>query len=132
METYKSYQKLKKPSWAPPTWLFGPVWTVLYILIAIAFGHILLMVLSKSTSAIILVPIVLNLIFNFSFTPLQFGLKNNFLALIDVFLILATLIWAIVWIEPVSHLAFYLLLPYLIWVLIATSLQISVTYLNRK
>jgi translocator protein len=128
---YNWYQQLKKPSWAPPSWLFGPVWTVLYILIAISFGKVFIMAFQKSIPLIVVLPFVLNLIFNFAFTPIQFGLKKNLLAAVDIFMVLITLIWTMVAIYPYVGWVFYLLIPYLIWVCIATALQLSVTYLNK-
>jgi len=76
-------------------------------------------------------PFVLNLIFNFSFTYLQFGLKNNYLAAVDIVLVLATLIWAIVAIYPHTRWVAYAQVPYLLWVAFATALQLTITYLNR-
>ncbi len=76
-------------------------------------------------------PFVLNLIFNFYFTPLQFGLKNNLLSAIDILLVLVTLIWAMVVIYPYARWIAYIQIPYLLWVLFATALQLSITYLNK-
>lgn len=130
MDTQKWYKKLKKPSWAPPTWVFGPVWTFLYILIAISFGKVFLMVLNGEVTPAILLPFVLNLFVNFIFTPIQFGLKNNFLAAVDVVLVWVTIVWIIFTIYPILPWVAYLQAPYLIWVSIATILQLTVTYLN--
>lgn len=76
-------------------------------------------------------PFVLNLIFNFIFTYLQFELKNNFLAGIDILLVLSTLIWAMVAIYPYFKWVTYIQIPYLLWVSFATILQLTITYLNR-
>ena len=124
------YATLTKPSWAPPSYLFGPVWTVLYIGIAVSFGMVFYRVLTKQIPALIALPFVLNLIFNFSFTPLQFGLQSNVLAAIDILLVLSTLIWAMWSIYPYSHGLAYAQIPYLLWVSFATVLQLTVTYLN--
>ena len=129
--TYNWYSQLVKPSWAPPSWIFGPVWTVLYILIAVSFGKVFLLVWQKKILFIVALPFILNLIFNFAFTPLQFGLKSNFLAAIDILLVLVTLIWAMVAIYPHSRWIAYLQIPYLLWVSFATVLQLTITYLNR-
>ena len=129
--TYEWYQQLNKPFWAPPAYLFGPVWTCLYILIAISFGKVFLMVWQKQIALIVALPFILNLIFNFAFTPIQFGLRNNFLASVDVLLVLITLIWAIVAIYPHAKWIAYLQIPYLLWVAFATVLQLTVTYLNK-
>jgi tryptophan-rich sensory protein len=83
---------LIKPSWSPPSWLFGPVWTVLYFIITISFGTVFYKAYTKELPWIFVLPFALNLLFNFLFTPLQFGLKNNFLAAIDILLVLATLL----------------------------------------
>ena len=131
MPTYTWYQQLIKPSWAPPAWLFGPAWTVLYILIAISFGKVFLMTWQKRIPLIIALPFALNLIFNFAFTPLQFGLRSNLLASVDILLVLGTLVWAMVSIFPFARWIAYIQIPYLLWVLFATVLQLTVTYLNR-
>ncbi len=129
--TYNWYQQLIKPSWAPPSFLFGPVWTVLYILIVISFGKVFLMAFQKQIPMVVILPFVLNLIFNFAFTPIQFGLKNNFLASIDILLVLITLIWAMVAIYPHVRWITYIQIPYLLWVSFATILQLAITYLNK-
>ncbi len=129
--TYNWYQQLIKSSWAPPSFLFGPVWTVLYILIVISFGKVFLMAFQKQIPMVVILPFVLNLIFNFAFTPIQFGLKNNFLASIDILLVLITLIWAMVAIYPHVRWITYIQIPYLLWVSFATILQLAITYLNK-
>lgn len=131
MNTYNWYSQLVKPSWSPPAWLFGPAWTFLYILIFISFGKVFLMAWQKQITLLVALPFVLNLIFNFAFTPLQFGLKNNLLAAIDILLILGTLIWAMAAIYPHTRWIAYIQIPYLFWVSFATVLQLTITYLNR-
>ena len=130
MNAYGSYQKLIKPRWAPPAYLFGPVWTFLYILIAISFGAVFFMAARGDIAPIIIFPFILNLIFNFSFTYFQFKLKNNLLAAIDVLLVLFTLIWAMTVIFPFASWITYTNIPYLLWVFFATILQLTVTILN--
>jgi tryptophan-rich sensory protein len=131
MNNYNWYSQLIKPSWSPPAWLFGPVWTFLYILIAISFGKVFLLFFQKKVSFIVVLPFILNLIFNFAFTPLQFGLKNNLLAAVDVILVLGTLIWAIIAIYPHARWVAYIQIPYLFWVSFAAVLQLTITYLNK-
>jgi len=129
--TYTWYQQLVKPSWAPPSFLFGPVWTVLYLLIAISFGKVFLMAFQKQIPMIVILPFVLNIIFNIAFTPIQFGLRNNLLASIDIVLILLTIIWAIIAIYPHTRWIAYAQVPYLLWVSFATVLQFIITWLNK-
>lgn len=130
MNAYNWYSQLIKPFWAPPSWLFGPVWTFLYVLIAVSFGKVFLLAFQKRIPLFVALPFILNLIFNFAFTPLQFGLKNNLLAAIDILLVLGTLIWAMTAIHPRARWIAYLQIPYLLWVSFATILQLTVTYLN--
>ena len=131
MQTYTWYSKLIKPSWAPPSWLFGPVWSVLYILIFISFGTVFYKVFTRELPAIIALPFALNLLFNIIFSPIQFTLQNNYLAAIDIALVLITLIWAMVAIYPHIKWVALINIPYLLWVCFATVLQFTVTYLNR-
>ncbi|MES2437021.1 MAG: TspO/MBR family protein [Patescibacteria group bacterium] len=131
MRTYEWYQALLKPSWAPPSWLFGPVWSVLYTLIAISYGYVGYLYFTKKIPFIVVLPFILNLIFNFIFTPLQFGLRNNLLASIDIVLVLGTLIWALIAIYPYVKWVSFINIPYLAWVSFATVLQITITYLNK-
>jgi len=89
------------------------------------------MFIKKQIPFLTLLPFILNIIFNLSFTPLQFGLKNNILAAIDILFVLFTLIWAIIAIHPYARWIAYIQIPYLLWVSFATVLQLSITYLNR-
>lgn len=124
------YTSLIKPEWAPPSWIFGPAWTFLYALMAISFGFIFYKYIKGEIKGNFALPFVLNLIFNFLFSPIQFVLQNNILAALDILLVLFTLIWLIKiswkkypWVAIIN-------LPYLAWVSFATALQITITYLN--
>jgi tryptophan-rich sensory protein len=130
MENYTKYQEFIKPDWAPPAWLFGPVWTVLYVLIFISFSYVFYQYLKGKVSFKFILPFILNLLFNLIFTPIQFGLENNLLAFADIVLVLVTLVWIIKsswkkysWVSVMN-------IPYLLWVSFATFLQATVTYLN--
>jgi len=128
---YSWYATQLKPFFAPPAWIFGPVWTVLYVIIAITFIRVIYLGFRKVIPVGVVIPFVLNLAFNFLFSPIQFGLQNNYLAATDIILVLATLIWAIVAIKPYSRSLAYAQTPYLLWVIFATVLQLSVTWLNN-
>ena len=133
---YNWYSTLIKPTWAPPSWLFGPVWTLLYAIIAITYGTVFYKIIKGDLPRTLAIPFILNLVFNFSFTYFQFGLKNNILASIDILLVLGTLIWLVSqklpsvggadlnWIR-------YANIPYLLWVSFATVLQLTITILNK-
>lgn len=128
--TYTWYNTLIKPDWAPPSWLFGPVWSVLYLIIFITYGAVLYAVYKKKLSPHILVPFAFNLVSNFSFTYFQFWLKNNILATLDILLVVATLVWVFMVIHKKMRWIMLANIPYLLWVLFATVLQITITYLN--
>ncbi|MDO9402527.1 MAG: TspO/MBR family protein [Polaromonas sp.] len=125
------YAQLAKPFFAPPASVFGPVWTVLYIVIAISFGYVLLQTLKGRLPFTTLLPFLLNLIFNAAYTPIQFGLKNNLLASVDILLVLSTLVWLMVAIWNRIRWVALVNIPYLLWVAFATVLQLSITWMNR-
>jgi tryptophan-rich sensory protein len=131
MTTYDWYQELLKPSWAPPSWIFGPVWTVLYILMAVSFGAVFYRCATGRLAWTVAMPFVLNIIFNLAFTPLQFGLRNNLLAAVDILLVLSTLVWALWSIRPILSWVTLANIPYLLWVSFATVLQLTITWMNR-
>lgn len=129
-KTYTQYADYIKPSFSPPAWIFGPVWSVLYILIAISFGYVFMKVYQGQIPKIVALPFIINLIANASFTPVQFGLNNLPLASLVIVIVLVTLMWAMWAIWPHAPWVAYMQIPYLLWVLFATVLQLSVTYLN--
>jgi tryptophan-rich sensory protein len=123
------YARLEKPSWAPPGWLFGPVWTVLYALMGIAAWLIAGKTGSASRTPIILWSVQLGL--NATWTPVFFGLRAPGLALVNIvllwFAILAT-VTAFFSRRPAAGL---LLVPYLGWVSFATALNFAIWRRNR-
>lgn len=131
-DTYHWYAQLQKPSWAPPRWVFGPVWTALYIGIAISFGAVFVTAAGSNMPFVVVLPFILNLVFNFAYTPIQFGLRNNLLAAIDVVLVWGTLIWACIAIYPYLLWVVFANIAYFLWVTFASVLQITIAYLNNK
>ena len=124
------YARLKKPAWAPSEPVFGQVWSILYPII---FGVNIYVVYLVSTGKIswrVALPFWINLALNFLFTPLQFGLRNQILSSIDIILVFLTVIWCMVAIWPHNKWVALLFVPYLIWVAIASVLQINITLLN--
>lgn len=130
MNTYTEYTTYIKPDWAPPAWLFGPVWTILYAVIAVSFGYIIYKWWKGGISWKMVLPFKLNLLFNLLFTPIQFGLQNNTLAAVDILLILGTLLWSMTIIWKKYTWVALVNVPYLAWVSFATVLQLTITYLN--
>lgn len=129
-QEYTTYTEWLLPTWAPPAWLFGPVWAFLYVVILLSFGYVFYKIYKGDYPKKVALPFILNLVFNFLFTPIQFGLENLWLAALDILLVLGTLTWAIWTIYPYNKNVAYAQIPYLLWVSFATVLQLTITYLN--
>lgn len=108
------------------------MWTILYAVIAASFGTVFYKIATGRLPWVVALPFAFNLIFNFAFTPLQFGLKNNLLAAIDILLVLLTIIWSFIAIWPQMKWVVYVNMPYLMWVSFASVLQFCITYFNWK
>ena len=124
------YTTLQRPRLTPPDWVFGPVWTVLYVMIAVSIFLFIRRYKSENGYGIYVL-IVLNLIFNLSWTGIFFGLKAPGLALIDIILLDISLVFMIRYFWQGDVVSSILLWPYLIWVLFATYLNASFYILNR-
>ena len=124
------YETLQRPKLTPPDWVFGPVWTVLYVMIAVSIFLFIRKYKSENGYGIYAL-VVLHLIFNFSWTGIFFGLKAPGLALIDILLLDISLVFMIRYFWQADVVSSILLWPYLIWVLFATYLNASFYILNR-
>lgn len=131
MRTYQEfYFSIQKPFFAPPDWVFGVAWGIIYPLIAIAGFYLIYLVYKKQVPKNLLAVFVLNMAANLLFTPIQLGLQPLWPASIDILVILATLTFLEYKIWRYSKLVFILLLPYLLWSAFATALQLAITVLN--
>jgi tryptophan-rich sensory protein len=117
------YKQLEKPPLTPPDWIFGPVWTVLYIMIAVSI-LIWIRYTPRPRSTLIYLVLLVHLVSNFIWTPLFFGLQSPRLALVDIVVLDATLVTLIILFHKTSPLAAFLLVPYLLWVSFATYLNL--------
>lgn len=120
------YRSLNKPSWTPPSWLFAPAWTVLYIMIAVAGW----LVFKAEGGRAALAVWAANLVFNAAWSWLMFGRRQIALALGDALAMLATIVLFIVLAAPVSPAAAWLFVPYLAWVSFAAFLNFTILRLN--
>lgn len=124
------YKTIEKPSFTPPNYIFGPVWTVLYILMGIAAG----MVWSRGTHHIwvktALYHFVFQLLFNALWSLVFFGLESPFWALLVIITLFILILLTIKWFKVVSKKAAYLLIPYALWVLYAMALNFEIWRLN--
>ena len=123
------YATLKQPSWAPPASVFGPVWTLLYISMALA-AWLAWRERTWARARGALGLFVLQLVFNALWSWLFFGWHRGALAFADILLLLALIIATIVSFSRIHTLAAWLLAPYLLWVSFATLLNYSVWRLN--
>jgi benzodiazapine receptor len=124
------YATLNKPSFNPPNYLFGPVWTLLYILMGISLYMIYQTIKSpvRTTSIILFsVQMVLNLSWSFIF----FNAQSPFAALIVIVILWFAILMMIIYFHKLSPAAAYLQIPYLLWVSFATVLNASIWYLNQ-
>lgn len=125
------YSTYIKPWFSPPSWIFGPVWSVLYVLIIISFGYVFLKIYQGEIPKWVAWPFAINIVANLSFTPVQFGLNNLPLASLVIVIVLGSLVWSMWAIWQYAPFITYMQIPYLLWVSFATVLQLSITYLNR-
>jgi len=125
------YATLAKPSFTPPNWVFGPVWTVLYILIGVAAFLVWRKGLASAGVKIARAWFFGQLILNALWTPVFFGLHRIGLALVVIVLLWAAIVATQYRFFRVSHVAGLLLVPYLLWVSFATVLNASLWHLNR-
>ena len=125
------YANLNKPFFNPPGWVFGPVWTVLYILMAISAALVWQKGLDRPKVRIAMGLYLVQLILNALWTPLFFGLEMPLLAFIDIVLLWAGIIFTILAFFRVSKVAASLMVPYLVWTTFAAVLNFSLWYLNR-
>lgn len=125
------YRGLDKPGWRPPDWLFAPVWTMLYLAIAVS-GWLVWREAGFAGAAFPLAVYALQLLLNAAWTPIFFGLRRPDLALVEIAMLWAAIVATIVLFHPVSPTAAWLLVPYLAWVSFASVLNFSVWRRNRE
>jgi benzodiazapine receptor len=122
------YDALEKPSWNPPSWVFGPVWTTLYVLMGVAAWLVWDRHRGAARGALAL--FVVQLAVNAAWSWLFFGLESPGLALIDIIVMWVLIVATIVAFRRLHTLAAMLLLPYLAWVSFATALNFAIWRLN--
>jgi tryptophan-rich sensory protein len=120
------YPGLRKPPWTPPNWVFGPVWTVLYGMMAVAGWLAWRDERSRTTTLVFL----LQLLLNGAWSWLFFGLRRPDLALVGVVLLWLAIVATITAFWKISRLAVILFVPYLAWVTFAAFLNRAVVRLN--
>lgn len=125
------YQGLRKPAWHPPAWIFGPVWTVLYGMIAVAGWRVWLRH-GEAAVGLALSLYAVQLVLNGLWSWLFFGLKRPAWALVDIAGLLGAIAATTVLFRPLDAIAAWLFVPYLLWVAFAACLNFMLWRLNRK
>ncbi|MFJ3786251.1 TspO/MBR family protein [Streptomyces sp. NPDC090093] len=123
-----TYNTLARPSWAPPGWLFGPVWTVLYATIAVAAWLVLRNPQGPTRTAMIWWSV--QLLLNLAWTPLFFAAGEYGLAFLDICLLLAALLTTMTLFARHCRVATLLLIPYALWVTFAAALNLAIWLSN--
>jgi tryptophan-rich sensory protein len=123
------YASLNQPSFNPPNWVFGPVWTTLYIIMGISFYLIWKMEASKERNQAIMIFMV-QLFLNFCWSFFFFYFKMIGLALIDIVALLSMIVLMLVQFYKIKPVVAYINIPYLLWVSFATALNAAYFFLN--
>ena len=122
------YLTLNKPSWNPPSWLFGPVWTTLYVLMGIAC--FLIWKSEHPRKKQVLTLYFLQLFLNSLWSPAFFGAQNPMLGILVIVPMWASILACIIFFRKINTWAAVLMIPYLLWVSFATVLNATIWYLN--
>ncbi|MFC1768622.1 TspO/MBR family protein [Nanoarchaeota archaeon] len=120
------YVDLVKPSFNPPSWLFGPVWTILYMLMGIS----LYLVWIKKVHVKAFVAFGVQMVLNALWSVLFFGLQNTFFAFIEIIFLWMAILVTIYFFYKINKISAYLLIPYILWVSFASVLNLSIYLLN--
>lgn len=125
------YAGLAKPSFNPPNWIFGPVWTALYAMMGVAAYLIYEKGLKRKEVKRALAVFAAQLLLNALWSIVFFGAHMILAAAVVIVLLWAGILASILLFRPISKAAAWLLLPYILWVSFATALNVSLYFLNR-
>lgn len=129
MSAKTEYQALELPAFAPPSWLFGPVWTVLYVMIAVS-GWLVWRRHGVAGAKVELGLYAVQLVLNGLWTPLFFAADLYTVALVDIVVLLGVIGVLIARFRRKDKAAAWLLVPYLVWVAYATALNAAIVFMN--
>lgn len=124
------FQSIEKPSWQPPNWVFGPVWTVLYILMGIAFYLVWKNDDAKNHKRMAITLWLIQLVFNFLWSFIFFKEHQLDWALGEILVLWFFILLTIIYFARISTLAAWLMVPYICWVSFASLLTFSIYELN--
>jgi len=124
------YQTIQKPSWNPPNWIFGPVWTTLYILMGVSLFLIWKSQENKDARQTAVILFSIQLILNFFWSFIFFNQHQVGLALIEIIAMWIAILFTIFAFAKINNTAAWLLVPYISWVSFATILNYTIWKLN--
>lgn len=124
------YVFLNKPSFSPPNWLFGPVWTLLYFMMGISFYLVWQKGARKKNVRSAMSLFLFHLVVNSLWSVIFFGLRNPLLALSEIALLWGLIVFVMLKFQKIDYRAFLLLIPYFLWVSFATILNYNIVVLN--
>jgi len=124
------YAQLNKPFFSPPNWIFGPVWTALYFLMAVSLYIVWNKNLKNRTKENAMKVFIFQLILNLFWSLVFFGLHQPFLAYITIIILWIAIFMTIKYFYKISKMSAYLLVPYIIWVTLASVLNLAIVALN--
>ncbi len=125
------YQTIKKPAFTPPNWIFGPVWTLLYLLMGIALYLVWKSAAPGKAKALAVFFFFAQLALNVLWSFLFFFLKNPLAGFIDIIVLWISILVTILLFYPLSKVGALLLVPYILWVTFASVLNYFLWQLNR-
>ena len=124
------YQTLEKPFFTPSSYLFAPVWSLLYVLMGIALGRVIFFITNDQLDRSGLYYFGGQLFFNGLWSLIFFGLKNPILGLLVIVILLFLIQRTIKWFRTIDILSAQILSPYFIWVIFAALLNVGIVFLN--
>ncbi len=124
------YATLNKPSFTPPSWIFAPVWTLLYVLMGITLFMLWQRFSHTRMTRVAITFFIIQLALNVIWSALFFGIHSPFLAFIEIIVLWLAILGTIIFSLRVSRIAGGLLIPYLLWVSFASILNFSIWQLN--
>ena len=125
------YRELKRPSWQPPDWLFGPAWTVILAMASLSASFAWRNAQDRRSKMLVIGLFCANGVLNVLWSPLFFMLRRPDWALLEVPVLWLSILAPIVLLAPISGTASLLLVPYLVWVSFAAVLNLTIVRLNR-
>jgi translocator protein len=123
------YLHLNKPEFSPPNWIFGPVWTMLYLLIGVSLYLILEKKLKREKNTLLIV-FSIQLFLNFLWSIIFFGMHLPIAAFVEIAFLWGSIVWLVISVWKFSKSASLILVPYLCWVSFAAILNLTVAILN--